>query len=328
MKTIIITGGAGFIGSHFIEHLLLNTNWNIIVLDKLTYASNGFSRLREIGAYDNPRVKILTVDLAHPMGGYLEHEIGHVDYIVHMAAETHVDNSIKQPRDFIDSNILGTFELLEYSRRLNLEKFLYFSTDEVFGPAINQSFKEWDRHKSQNPYSATKAAGEELCLAWQNTYNLPVIISKCVNAFGERQHPEKFIPKIVKSLLEGTAVPIHKGGSRFYIHSRNISSAALFILLNGQVGEKYNIAGEIEIGNLELAQMIASILELPLTWEYATRPGCDLRYSLDGSRLAEMGWQLPKTFKSSLEKTINWMVKPENQHWLNLKESYVGQTKD
>lgn len=330
---ILVTGGAGLIASHFVEHVLRETDWKIVILDKLTYASNGFNRLREIGAYDNPRVKLYPIDLCHKMGEYLEHEIGTVDYIVHMAAETHVDNSISAPRAFVESNVLGTFEMLEYARRLpNLKRFVYFSTDEVFGPAPEgKSFKEWDRYNSTNPYSATKAAGEELSLAWSNTYGIPVSVIHCMNAFGERQHPEKFIPKVVKSLLSGDELLIHanrnltKSSSRFYVHCRNISSATLFILDRGRHRDKYNISGEKEISNEDLAKKISGIVGKDLKYGlvdfHSSRPGHDMRYALNGNKLSDFGWNVPKSFDESLEKTIRWMVRPENLHWLDLKQS-------
>src|ERR1700674_4600766 len=196
---ILVTGGAGFIASHFIDRVLRTTDWNIVVLDKFTYASNGLARLKEIGAYDNPRVKIHVVDAARPMSSCLMKEIGHVDYLMHMAAGTHVDNSIACPRDFVEANVFGTFEMLEFARRIpGLQKFVYFSTDEVFGPAAEgQKFEEWDRYNSCNPYSATKACGEELALAWANTYSVPIIITHTMNVIGERQHREKFLPRVV-----------------------------------------------------------------------------------------------------------------------------------
>jgi dTDP-glucose 4,6-dehydratase len=330
VKRILVTGGAGFIASHFVEHLLRNTNWEIVILDKLTYASNGFNRLREVGAYENPRVRLYPVDLVRRIGSELEREIGSISYIVHMAAETHVDNSIKDPRSFVEANVLATTEILEYARRIpTLEKLLYFSTDEVFGPAPSGiRYKEWDRYNSTNPYSATKAAGEELCLAWANTYKTPTMITHTMNAFGERQHPEKFIPKVVKAVLKGENVTVHGSpegvsGSRFYIHCRNIAAATLFLLEHGEVRDKYNIVGEQEVSNLELAQAIADILGKPLYHEivdfHTSRPGHDLRYALDGTKLHEMGWEIPKKFGESLEKTINWMIRPENESWLNLK---------
>lgn len=330
-KTIVVTGGAGFIGCHFVEHLLQHTDWSIVVLDKLTYASNGFCRLHEIGAYPSPRVQVYPIDLNHHMGEYLEKEIGPVNYLVHMAAETHVDNSIASPRPFVETNVSATMEILEYARRLPmLEKMIYFSTDEVFGPApVGIQYKEWDRYNSTNPYSAAKAAGEELCLAWANTYKVPVLISHTMNAFGERQHPEKFVPKIVRAILKDETVNIHGSpdgvsGSRFYIHARNTAAATLFLLYRGQEREKYNVVGEREVSNLEMAQTIATIIGKHLNYTmvdfHSSRPGHDLRYALDGSKMRAMGWTHPEPFSISMERTIQWMIRPENAHWLYLGE--------
>jgi len=326
---ILITGGAGFIGHHFVEHVLKATDWDVVVLEKLTYASEGFDRLRDIEAFDSRRVRTYPVDLRSRVGEGLEREL-HVDYLVHMAAETHVDNSIAAPRIFVESNVMGTFEMLELARRLpGLRRFLYFSTDEVFGPAPRTTaYKEWDRYNSTNPYAATKAAGEELCLAWANTYKVPVIVTHCMNAFGERQHPEKFIPKVVKSLLRGTTIPIHASpdrkvsGSRFWIHCRNIASAVLFLLANALFRQKYNIVGEKEVSNLELAKNIASVLGRDLSYEmvdfHSSRPGHDLRYGLCGDAMWNMGWEVPMSFEDSLAKTIGWMTSPEHIHWLGM----------
>ena len=179
-KTILITGGCGFIGHHFVEHVYINTDWNIIIIDKLSYASNGFERLRDTGCLNDDRVKVFTNDLINPIPEGIQKEIGkNLNYIVHMAAETHVDNSIKDPKLFLDNNINSTLNLLEYSRTLpNLEIFFYFSTDEVFGPALNDTlFKEWDRHKPTNPYSASKSAAEQICIAYENTYKTPLMLS-------------------------------------------------------------------------------------------------------------------------------------------------------
>lgn len=328
MKKILVTGGAGFIGHHLVDHLLKNTDWDITVLDRLSYASHGFDRLRDSEIFDSKRVHIFTSDLTHEFGIGLRREIGEPDYIAHLAAETHIDNSISNPWPFIQSNIVGTYWILELARSMtNLEKLIYFSSDEVFGAApVGVEYKEWDRYNSCNPYSATKAGGEELCLAWANTYKVPVIISHTMNAFGERQHAEKFIPMSVRKILSGETVTIHAdvsrkiSGSRFYIHCRNISSAVLFLLDRGVLREKYNIVGEREVSNLEMAQRIAELLQKPLSYEMVdfdiTRPGHDLRYALSGERMSSMGWVLPVTFDESLRRTIAWTAEPKNSKWL------------
>ena len=324
---ILITGGCGFIGHHFVEHIFKNTDWEIIVIDRLSYASNGFERLRDTDTLNTPRVKVFTCDLILPISEGLIKEIGDIDYIVHMAAETHVDNSIKNPQLFLDNNIKSTFNLLEYSRNHlpNLKTFFYFSTDEVFGPALGDTlYKEWDRHNPTNPYSASKSAAEQICIAYENTYKTPLMIVNVMNAFGERQHVEKFIPLCIKKLLDGDKIYIHsypdkkKSGTRFYIHGRNIAEAVLFLIKNGKIGEKYNISGEKEVSNLEMAQLIAKFMNKELDYEmvdfHSDRPGHDLRYGLDGNKLFNMGFKLPLNFEESLRKTVEWTL--ENKKWL------------
>lgn len=329
-KTILITGGCGFIGHHFVEHVYLNTDWNIIIIDKLSYASNGFARLRDTGCLNNNRIKIFTNDLINPIPEGIQKELdNNINYIVHMAAETHVDNSIQNPKLFLDNNINSTLNLLEYSRNLKkLEIFFYFSTDEVFGPALNNTlFKEWDRHKPTNPYSASKSAAEQICISYENTFKVPLMIVNVMNAFGERQHVEKFIPLCIKKILNNETIQIHsypnkkESGTRFYIHARNIASAVLFLIQNGNIGEKYNIAGEKEVSNLEMAQMISKFIGKELKYEmidfHTTRPGHDLRYGLDGNKLFNMGFKLPVNFEESLKKTVEWTLMKENIKWLD-----------
>lgn len=323
---ILITGGCGFIGHHVCESIIKNTNWEVVVLDKLNYASNGLDRLRDIECFDNKRVLILTADFTKEISEGIAKEIGEVDYILHLGAETHVDNSIKNPEPFVMSNVVGTMHILNFARKLkNLKKMIYFSTDEVFGPAPKGiNYKEWDRYNSTNPYSATKAGGEELCLAYANTYKVPVFITHTMNVFGERQHPEKFIPMTVKKILAGETILIHanesktKAGSRFWIHARNVASAIMFLLEKGEVREKYNIVGEKEVDNLEMAQFISKVLGKELKYQmidfHSLRPGHDLRYALDGSKMEKLGWKFPLTFEESLNKTVDWIL--SNPRWL------------
>ena len=327
MVKIVLTGGCGFIGHHFAEYIHKNTDWDIIILDKLTYASMGLERLRNNGLYNSQRVKIYTVDLCNEISEGLKKEMGNnIDYIVHMAAETHVDNSIKEPRNVIMNNVTSTVNLLEWSRTLqNLKIFFYFSTDEVFGPALGDTlFKEWDRHKPTNPYSASKSAAENICLSYENTYKTPLIIVNVMNAFGERQHVEKFIPLCIKKILNNELIQIHAypdkitSGTRFYIHSQNIASAVLFLIKNGKIGEKYNISGEKEVSNLDLAKLIAKFIGKELNYElidfHSSRPGHDLRYGLDGSKIYDLGWNPKFNFENSLEKTVKWTL--NNLEWL------------
>lgn len=316
----------GFIGSHVVEHIHRNTDWNIIIIDKLSYASRGFDRIRSMGLLNSPRIRIFTYDLCSPITEGMASELGDVNFIVHMAADTHVDNSISDPVPFIHNNVSSTVNLLEYARTLpNLERMFYFSTDEVFGPAPEgTSFLEWDRHKPTNPYSASKSAAENICIAYENTYKLPLIIVNVMNAFGERQHVEKFIPKCIDMILRDEEIQIHanedctKAGTRFYIHSRNIASAVLFLIQNGKIGDKYNITGEREMSNLEMAQFIANVIGKPLKYKmvnfHSDRPGHDLRYALDGNKLLNLGWEMPVDFEASLRKTVMWTL--NHREWL------------
>jgi dTDP-glucose 4,6-dehydratase len=327
MSNIIITGGCGFIGSHFVEHILRNTDLNIIILDKLNYASMGMERIRDIGGLTNPRIKLFTLDLQYGFTPGLIKEIGtNIKYIVHMAAETHVDNSISEPVTFIHNNVMSTVHMLEFARLCkDLEIFFYFSTDEVYGPALNDKlYKEDERHNPTNPYSASKSSAEQICVAYHNTYKIPVMRINVMNAFGERQHVEKFIPKVIKQILNDETVYIHSypdkktSGTRFYIHARNIADGVLFLIKNGKIGESYNLTGEREVSNLEMAKIIADTIGKELKYEmvdfHSSRPGHDLRYGLDGSKMKDLGWTMPIGFEESIRKTIKWTL--NHKKWL------------
>lgn len=320
---ILITGGAGFVGHHFVEHFIRNTDHELIVWDKLTYAST-WARLQDIGATENKRAKCLSVDFAKPIPDGIKKETGKVHYILHLGAESHVDRSIDDPKPFIVSNVLGTHHMLQFAKEVDAH-FCYFGTDEVFGPAPQGvNYKEGDRHFPANPYAATKSGAEMLVLAYANTYGIQCMITRCMNLFGERQHPEKFIPLLIRKVQAGESVTIHadrerkNAGSRFYIHARNCADAYLHLLEKLGVGDVWHIVGEREVNNLALAEMVAQILGKPLNYElvdfHSSRPGHDLRYALDGSKLSEAGWTVPKTFEQSLQKTVEWfLARPE---WL------------
>lgn len=326
MKRVLLTGGAGFLGHHVAAHILATTDAEIVFLDRLDFAGN-LCRIAEIDGWDEHRKRCWWIwhDLKAEINLQLARQIGPVDTILHVAAATHVDRSITDPMSFVLDNVVGTTNLLNYARQVQPEAFLYFGTDEVFGPAPNGvAYREWDRYHSKNPYAATKAAAEELCLAYHNTYGVPVYATHCMNIFGPRQHQEKYIPSTIGKVARGEVVTIHADaackipGSRFYIHAQNVADAVLFVLEHGSAGDKFNIVGEREVDNLTLARMIADIQGKPLRHElvnwHASRPGHDLRYALDGSKLAAMGWKPPTTFEASLERMVKWTL--ANPRWM------------
>ena len=340
-KRVLITGGAGFIGSHLIEHTLLTTDWDVVVLDGLTYAGD-VARMTDSIYFEPARVEVYWHDLRSPMGKILKKKIGHIDYIINMASNSHVENSLVDPVPFIHSNVMLVCHMLEYAREIQPEKFIQVSTDEVYGNAPEQySHKEWDVIAPSNPYAGSKAAQEAIAYSYWRSYGVPVAITNTMNNFGERQDIEKFVPMVVKKLLDGETIQVHaepihdnlgaiegwKSGSRVWLHARNHADALIWMLKNIDFNKhpeherltRYNVAGEREIGNDEIVQMVAKILNVKPKMEYldfhSSRPGHDLRYSLDGTKLREDGWVAPLSIDESFEKAVLWTV--ENQHWLN-----------
>lgn len=320
---ILITGGAGFIGSHLLKYLYINTESEIIIIDKLSYASKGLCRIKEL--LNTKRVKFYSYDLVNDISDGLIKELGEINYIFHLAAESHVTNSIKYPEEVIYNNIISTVKILNYARKLNnLRLFINFSTDEVYGNAPNSIlYKETDRHNSTNPYSASKSSSDSICIAYENTYKLPIIIVNCSNVFGETQHCEKYIPLVIKKILNNEIIDIHTDnknnpGSRFYIHAENVAATLLFIVNNGKIGERYNITGEKEINNLNIALNIAELMNKKLKYRFVKfpkdRPGHDFRYGISSLKLQSLGWKLPINFENSFKKTVLWTL--ENKEWL------------
>lgn len=339
-KTILVTGGAGFIAHHLIDKILAETDWRIVTLDRLDYSGN-LNRLHEVvSSYptvDQKRVRIVHHDLKAELNPHIRSMIGRVDLIAHLAAGSHVDRSISYPMEFVLDNVVGTVNLMDYARNLDsLDLFAYFSTDEIFGPAPGTvKYKENDRYNSTNPYSATKAAAEEMVVAYENTYGLPAIITHTMNVFGERQNPEKYIPMCIKRVRDNEKITVHSNtektvaGSRHYIHAKDVADALMFLYAQdlsklepdygGAKCQKFNIVGSTEIDNLSLAQFIADVQGKPLNYElvdfHSSRPGHDLRYALDGTKMADMGWK-PNSVYDKLEEVVNWSL--ANNRWLVL----------
>ena len=327
----LITGGCGFVGHHMVEHLLKNDDCEIIIIDRLDVSGN-LNRLTELPIWEKEgkRVSFIWHDMKAEMQNntILKSQIGKINTILHIGASSHVDRSIEDPLSFVMDNVVGTCNILNYARtQENLDNFVYFSTDEIFGPApLGVNYKENDRYNSGNPYSASKAGGEELCMAFHNTYKLPVMVTHCMNIFGERQHPEKFIPLCIRNSFTGGKITIHankfltEAGSRYYIHAKNVCSAVQFLLRNGKHGEKYNIVGEKEVDNLTLAKLISTFVGKELNYEmvdfHSSRPGHDLRYALDGSKLELMGWKPINNLEKSIESLVDWSLK--NPKWIGL----------
>jgi len=340
MKKVLITGGAGFIAHHMIAHLMKNTDWKIVTLDRLDISGN-LNRLHEIleqfSSTEKKRLKIVFHDLKAEINSQIETEIGKPDIILHLAAASHVDRSIVYPMEFVQDNVVGTVNLLNFAKKnKDLEKFVYFSTDEIFGNAPQGvSYKEYDRYNSTNPYSASKAAAEEFCVAYENTYKMPIFITHTMNVFGERQHPEKYIPMVIKRVRDSEKVFVHsnpektKAGSRHYIHALDVADGMMFILNlknykhTGDYGNarcpKFNLVGPEEIDNLQLAEQIAKIQNKELIYElidnHTSRPGHDLRYSLDPSLLKSLGWEPKIKLSQRIEDVVKWSLK--NNQWLS-----------
>lgn len=321
---ILITGGAGFIGSHVVKRFMA-AGCQITLIDRLDSSSN-MSRLAEIGC-PHPRVRFVFHDLKAPINEYVAKDIGHQDAVLHLAAGTHVDRSIQSPMSFVLDNVVGTCNLLDWARTIPRIRVLYFSTDEVFGPAPEgTAYREWDRYNSGNPYAATKAGAEELTLAYANTYGLDAFITHTMNVIGPMQHWEKFVPLVIRKTMQGETVTIHadatrtKAGSRYYIHADDVAQALEFLVTSAVKGQKYNIVGEREINNLDLANMIARAVGSPLIAEmtdfHSARPGHDLRYALDGSKMAAMGWAPSRSIEWAIEDIVAWYL--ANPKWMGM----------
>ena len=315
---LLITGGSGFIGSNFIRHMLEKyPNCKIFNLDKLTYAGNT-DNLKDIE--NNPKYSFVRGDICDP--AVVDKVMQNVDHVVHFAAESHVDRSIEDGSVFVRTNVLGTYTLLESAMKHGIMKFIHVSTDEVYGSIKEGSFKETDMLTPSSPYSSSKTGSDLIAQSYYITYKFPVIITRCTNNFGPYQFPEKLIPFFITNLLEKLNVPVYGTGKnvRDWIYVLDHCTAIDFVLQNGSIGEIYNIGGGAEKTNIEITRKILAMLGKDESMvEYVKdRPGHDLRYSLDCSKLRELGWKPEHDFDEALAKTIKWYV--ENRWWWdNLK---------
>lgn len=313
---ILITGGAGFIGSNFVHHIYKNrTDWNITVLDALTYAGN----IENLKGLDESRYKFVDGNICDYE--LLDSLIKNNDLVVHFAAESHNDNSLSNPRPFIDTNIIGTFNILE-SVRKHGKKMHHVSTDEVYGDLeLNDpnKFTENTPYNPSSPYSASKAASDHLVRAWVRSFKIFATISNCSNNYGPYQHVEKFIPRQITEILEGRKPKLYGTGEnvRDWIHTEDHSSAILKIIEKGQSGETYLIGSNGEKDNKTVIELILKLMgKDPTDYEHVNdRPGHDMRYAIDSSKLQnQLGWKPEYTdFNTGLQATINWYK--ENEAW-------------
>jgi len=343
---LIVTGGAGFIGSAVIRHLIQHTDDSVLNLDKLTYAGN-LASLDPVS--DNPRYHFAQVDICDKAAVEKVFNDFQPDAIMHLAAESHVDRSIDGPAEFINTNIVGTYNLLEVSRQYwqNLAddkkatfRFHHISTDEVYGSLGETGyFFETTPYQPNSPYSASKASSDHLVRAWHHTYHFPVVTTNCSNNYGPYQFPEKLIPLVILNALEGKPLPIYGKGDniRDWLYVDDHARALYLVLKEGKLGETYNIGGHNEKQNIEVVREICRILDelLPdsphkphenLITYVTDRPGHDLRYAIDATKIKEdLNWTPQETFETGLRKTVQWYL--DNQEWWqNIRNgSYRGE---
>ena len=334
MKRVLITGGGGSIGIHIISHIMKNTDWIVVSLD--SFHHKGYrDRLNYINNQHpewSDRIESFQHDITCSISLELQNKIGEVDYILHIAAMSDVGFSIENPVYTIQNNINSTLVMLEYARQAKPEQFIYFSTDEVYGPVERgDAHAEWSSHKPSNAYAASKAASEDICYSYWRSYDVPLIITNTMNNFGEMQSSSKYPVIIQKKLDLGEEIEIHGNeeelGSRFYIHSRNSADALLHIMKQGayrhKMGEideplKYHIVGDECLDNVEIANIIAELMGKELTYKivnfHIDNPAHDIHYGLTDNNLRASGWKQPLSFKESIKNTIEWQR--DNPEWI------------
>ncbi|MDP1521036.1 dTDP-glucose 4,6-dehydratase [Porticoccus litoralis] len=336
-ERILITGGAGFIGSAVVRHLIGQTPHEVAVLDKLTYAGN----LESLSsAVDSPRYRFYQMDICDVSALEKAFAEFRPTAAMHLAAESHVDRSIDGPADFIQTNIVGTYTLLEASRRYwsglpedeaSAFRFHHISTDEVYGDleGTDALFTETTPYAPSSPYSASKASSDHLVRAWHRTYGLPVLVTNCSNNYGPYHFPEKLIPHMILNALSGKSMPVYGDGSqvRDWLYVEDHARALVEVVTRGRVGETYNIGGHIEKRNIDVVELLCGLLEelapakpagvdayRNLITFVKDRPGHDRRYAIDATKIErELGWFPQETFESGLRKTVTWYL--ENRGW-------------
>ena len=317
MRTLLVTGGAGFIGSNFVRYILRKyPDYKVVVYDKLTYAGN-LDNLKDVAEDFADRYAFVPGDICDAQKVEETIKAHGVDALVNFAAESHVDRSILNPGSFIQTDVFGTYVLLEAVRRLELERFVAVSTDEVYGSIEVGSFKETDPLHPSSPYSASKAGGDLMCLAYYKTWKVPVVITRGSNTFGPYQYPEKIIPLFITNALDDLPLPLYGDGLnvRDWLYVIDHCEAIDLVLHRGRPGEIYNIGAGNELTNLELTRRILQLLNKPesLIRFVEDRPGHDRRYSLDCTKIRALGWQPRHEFDPALEETVRWYV--ENEWW-------------
>jgi dTDP-glucose 4,6-dehydratase len=340
---VLVTGGAGFIGSAVVRHLVLNRGYNVLTVDKLTYAGT----LTSLSVLDNrPDHRFLKADICDQQAITEAFESFRPDRVMHLAAESHVDRSIGRAGDFVQTNVMGTFSMLECARQYwqSLEKqqkedfrFLHVSTDEVYGSLEEDGlFTEATPYDPSSPYSASKAASDHLAKAWARTYGLPVVVSNCSNNYGPHHFPEKLIPLAILNALDGKPLPIYGKGTniRDWLYVEDHARALDLIAERGTVGATYNVGGRNERRNIDVVERICELMDTyhpeggnhsRLITYVTDRPGHDARYAIDATRLeTELGWRAQETFDSGIEKTVMWYL--QNRWWWEpLRQTYDGQ---